>query len=119
MVHRTLFEDCGRRLSRELHRNMFITEITLNKTIRYNVKLLASHCFFITSNIRFLNTPVYLQTLKDMIYSINCISVITTNYVLRRCTLFGLFVMEVTSRVDFQSTSISFNPTYCLRYQSF
>ena len=100
-------------------RNIIITEIALNKTIRYNVKLLASGCFFITSNIRFLNTPVYLQTLKDMIYSINCISVITTNYVLRRCTLFGLFVMEVTSRVDFQSTSISFNPTYCLRYQSF
>ena len=35
-----------------------------NKTIRYNVKLLASRCFFITSNIRFLNTQVYLQTLK-------------------------------------------------------
>jgi len=62
--------------------NMFITEITLNKTIRYNVRLLASHCFFITSNIRFLNTPVYLQTLKDITYtySLNCISICITIY---------------------------------------
>ena len=57
---------------------MFITEISLNKTIQYNVKLLASRCFFITSNIRFLNTPVYLQTLKYMTYSLHCNSVITT-----------------------------------------
>jgi len=47
-----------------------------NKTIRYNVNLLASSCFFITSNIRILNTAVYLQTLKGMTYSLNCISVI-------------------------------------------
>jgi len=53
--------------------NMFITEITLNKTIQYNVNMLASRCFFITSNIRFLNTPVYLQTLKDMTYNLNCL----------------------------------------------
>ena len=95
MVH----SDAFRRMWSTLYRgviergHMFITEITLNKTIRYNVKLLASHCF--TSNIRFLNTPVYLQTLKDMIYSINCISVITTNYVLRRCTLFGLLLWRL------------------------
>ena len=62
---RTLFKKCGPRLSCELYsiecRNMFITEITRNMTIRYNLKLFASRCFFfITSNIRFLNTPVYL-----------------------------------------------------------
>ena len=38
--------------------------------------------FFITSNIRFLNTPMYVQTLKDMTFSLNCISVLL-------CTLFG------------------------------
>ena len=82
-------------LSDEYIDRIITTEITLNKTIRYNVKLVASRCFFITSNIRFLNTPVCLQTLKDMIYSINCISVITTNYVLRRCTLFGLLLWRL------------------------
>ena len=59
--------------------NMVITEITLNKTIQYNTKSLI---FFITSNIRFLNTPMYVQTLKDMTISLNCISVLL-------CTLFG------------------------------
>ena len=43
---------------------MPITEITLNKNIRYNLKLLASRWIFFASNIRFLNTPLYLQTLK-------------------------------------------------------
>ena len=52
-----------------------ITEITLNKTIRYNVNLLASRCLFITFNIRFLSTPVHLQTLKDMTYNLTCIFV--------------------------------------------
>ena len=79
---RTLFEECGPMSFRGAIEcgNMFITEITLNKTIRYNVKLLASRCFFITPNIRFLNTPVYLQTLEDMTYSLNCISSYTTIY---------------------------------------
>jgi len=44
--------------------NMVITELTINKTIPYSVKLVASRCFFFASNIRFLNTPLYLQTLK-------------------------------------------------------
>ena len=44
-------------------RNMFITKITMNKTIRYNVNLLASHCFIITANIRFLNTSVFANLL--------------------------------------------------------
>jgi len=35
---------------------------------------------FITSNIRFFKTPVYLQTLKDMTYSLNCISICITIY---------------------------------------
>ena len=51
--------------------NIIITEITLIRTLRYNVDMLASRCFFITSNICFLNTPVYLQTLKDMTYNLN------------------------------------------------
>ena len=63
--------------------NMVSTEITLNKTIRYSVKLLVSRCFFITSNIRFLNTPLYLQTLKHMTYY----------YVHSRCTLLRLFLL--------------------------
>ena len=78
--------------------NMFITEITINKTIRYNVKFLASRWFYITSNIRLLNTPVYLQTLKDMIYSLNCLSVLL-------CTQSVYFVwavvIGVTSLADF------------------
>ena len=77
--------------------NMFITEITLNKT------LLASRCFYITSNIRFLNTPLYLQTLKDMTYSLNCISVLL-------CTQSVYFVwavvMGVISLTDFHSTGL-------------
>ena len=99
---------------------MFITEITLNKTIRYNVKLLASHCFFfITSNIRFLNTHVYLQTLKDMTYSLSFISVLL-------CTQSVYFVwavvLAVASLADFHSSlfpksTISFNRTYWSRYQ--
>ena len=72
MVH----SDAFRRMWSTLYRgviergHMFITEITLNKTIRYNVKLLVSR-FFVTYNNRFLNKPVYLQTLKDIIYSLN------------------------------------------------
>ena len=62
--------------------------------------------FFITSNIRFLNTPVSLQTLKDMTYSLNCISVLL-------CTQSVYFVwvvvMEVTSLADFYSTSLFSN----------
>ena len=38
-------------------------------------------CFYITSNIRFLNLPVYLQTLKDMTYSLHSL-----------CTFFGLLL---------------------------
>ena len=75
---RTLFDEYGRRLSGELAiacRNMLTTETTLNKTIRYNVKLLASRCLFITFNIRFLSTPVHLQTLNDMTYNLTCIFV--------------------------------------------
>ena len=83
--------------------NMPITEMTLNKTIRYNVKLFAFRCFFITPNIRFLITPVYLQTLKNMAYSLNCIFVllcIPWVYFVR------VVVMGVTSLADFQSTSL-------------
>jgi len=56
-------------------RTMFITKITI---IDYTIqrKLVGIELLFITSNIRFLNTPVYLQTLKDMTYSLNCISVL-------------------------------------------
>ena len=98
---------------------MFITEITHNKTIRYHVKLLTSSCFCYYFQHSLLNTPVYLQTLKDMTYSLNCISVLL-------CTQSVYFVwavvMGVTSLADFHSTSfqtISFNRRYCLRHQSF
>jgi len=77
--------------------NMLITEITLNKAMQYNVKLLASRCFVITYNINFLNTPVYFT------YSLNCISVLL-------CTQWIYFVlvvvMGITSLADFQSTSL-------------
>ena len=83
--------------------NMLITEITFYKTIRYNVKLLASRSFFITFNIRFLNTPVYLQTLKNMTYSLNCISVLIC---IQWVYFVWVVVMGVTSLADFQSTSL-------------
>ena len=77
--------------------NMLITEITLNKTMQYKVKLLVSRCFVITYNIHFLNTPVYFT------YSLNCISVLL-------CTQWIYFVlvvvMGITSLADFQSTSL-------------
>ena len=117
-----LFEECFRWLSEELFNVdivMFITEITHNKTIRYHVKLLTSSCFCYYFQHSLLNTPVYLQTLKDMTYSLNCISVLL-------CTQSVYFVwavvMGVTSLADFHSTSfqtISFNRTYCLRHQPF
>ena len=77
--------------------NMFITETTLNKTIRYNVKLVASRCFFITFNIRFLSTPVHLQTLKDMTYNLTCIFV-------SLCTKSVYFIRAVVMAV----TSLAF-----------
>ena len=80
--------------------NMLITEITLNKTTLSWWHLVA---FCITSNIRFLNTPVYLLTLKDMTDSLNCILVLL-------CTQSMYFVwavvMGVTSLADFHSTSL-------------
>ena len=44
---RTLFEECGPMPLRGAIEceSMFFTEITLNKTVRYNVKFLASRCF--------------------------------------------------------------------------
>ena len=81
--------------------HMFITDITFDNTIRYNVKSLASRCFFITSNIRFLNTPVYLQTFKDMPYSLNCISVLLFT---QSVYFVRTVVMGVTSLSVFHST---------------
>ena len=52
------------------------------KTIRYNVNCRHLVAFCITSDIRFLNIPVYLQTLKDITYtcSLICISICITIY---------------------------------------
>ena len=53
--------------------NIIITEITLIRTLRYNVKLLASGCFFYSHHSLFEHTLVFA---KDMTYSLNCISVL-------------------------------------------
>ena len=99
--------------------NMFITEITHNTTIQYNVKLLASRCFFITSNIRFLIIPVYLQTLKDTTYSLNFISVIlcTHSVYFVLAVVLGVVmgvvlavVLGVASLADFHGTTCSLFP---------
>ena len=108
MVHSDAFRRMGSTTFRGAIEcgNMFITEITLIiRTLRYNVNMLASRCFFITSNIRFLNTPVYLQTLKDITYtySLNCIFVLL--FTQSVCLVWAV-VMGVTSLSVFQSTSL-------------
>ena len=83
-----IFEECGRRISGEMAiacGNMFITEITLNKTIRYNVKLLI---YFFQHSL-FEHTGVFAN-FKNMTYSLNCISVLL--YVHSGFTLFGLLL---------------------------
>jgi len=66
----TLFEECGPTTFKGVIEcgNMFITEITLNNTIRYNVKLLASHCFFLLLQTFAFWTHLHLQTLKYITY---------------------------------------------------
>ena len=69
------------------------------KTIRYNVNCRHLVAFCITSDIRFLNTPVYLQTLKDVTYSLNCIFVLL-------CTQSVYFVWAVVMGLLPWQTSI-------------
>ena len=81
--------------------SMFITEIPLNKTIRYNVKLLASR-FYYLHHSPFEHTCVFAN-FKNITYSINCISVLLCT----QCVYFvWVVVMGVTSLADFQSTSL-------------
>ena len=99
---RKLFKEYVRRLRGAIEcGNMFITEITINKTIRYNVKLLVSCCCF--HYFRFLNTPVYLQTLKDMTYSLNCISVLlcTQPVYFVWAVVMGLFPRQTSTVIVF------------------
>ena len=64
---------------------LIITEITLNKTIRYNVKLL----IYYFQHSLFEHTGVFAN-FKNMTYSLNCISVLL--YVHSGFTLFGLLL---------------------------
>jgi len=83
--------------------NMFITEITLNKTIRYNVKLLVSRCSIYDFQHSLFEHTYIFANFKNMTYSLNYISVLL-------CTQWvysvWVVVMGVTSLADFQSTSL-------------
>ena len=70
--------------------NMFITEITLNKTIRYNVKLLVSRCSIYDFQHSLFEHTYIFANFKNMTYSLNCISVLL--YVHSGFTLFGLLL---------------------------
>ena len=60
MVHSDTFRRMWSTTFREAIKcvRMFITKITLNKTIRYNVKLVASRCFFYFQHSIFEHTCV-------------------------------------------------------------
>ena len=69
--------------------NMLITEITLNKTIRYNVNLLAFRCLsYYFQHSLFEHTCVFAN-FKNMTYRLNCLSVLLCT---QWFTLFGLLL---------------------------
>ena len=68
-----------------------------NKTIRYNVKLLASRCFFYYfQHSLFEHTGVFANFKKTW-HTINCISVLY--YFHSRCTLFVLLLLPRQSSI--------------------
>ena len=79
--------------------NMFITKITHNKTIRYNVNLLASSVFLLLPIFVFDHTCVF----TNLPYSLNCISVLL---ITQPVCFVWVVVMGVTSLSVFQSTSL-------------